>query len=223
MGYKVSPILELDVIIQTMARATLLISALVTFCFCQAQKRSSLYYSVSSDSLHTGHQLEFKSDSSLEISTFPRHMSRQFKMTVNYKRAGNTIKLILCTISQEDSQSLSNNGLTQFLNETTFIIDKRAIVDTSSKMVYVLYKDFSKKYFLTYLIDGKAYKQETGLSDAYGLIKNNPKENKALNKKLACLNDNLDNYIINVYKGLEAYNKFGYESVFGVIEFRRRN
>ena len=44
----------------------------------------------------------------------------------------------------------------------------------------VLYKDFSRKYYLTYIIDGKTYKQETGLSDAYGLIKNNPRENKAL-------------------------------------------
>lgn len=195
----------------------------MTFCFCQAQKLNSIYYGVSSGSLHSGHQLEFKTDSTFELSTFPRHMSRQFKMTFNYYRKGNTIELRQGTISQKDSQSLSNNGLIQFLKATTFAIDKRAIVDTSSKMVYVLYKDFSKKYYLTYLIEGKAYKQETGLSDAYGLIKINPKENKALKEKLASLNDNLHNYMVNVYKGLEAYNKFGYDSVFGVIEFRRKN
>ena len=90
-------------------------------------------------------------------------------------------------------------------------------------MVYVLYKDFSKKYYLTYLIDGKVYKQETGLSDAYGLIKSNPKENRALKDKLASFNGNPDNYIVTVYKGLAAYNKFGYDSVFGVIEVRRKN
>jgi hypothetical protein len=76
---------------------------------------------------------------------------------------------------------------------------------------------------LTYLIDNKIYKQETGLSDSYGIIKNNPKDNKVLRDKLASLKeDDLKNYDIKVYKGLEAYYKFGYKSVFGVIELKRR-
>lgn len=110
--------------------------------------------------------------------------------------------------------------MTQFLKSLTLAKDKRAIVDTSAKMVYVLYKDFSKRYYLTYIIDGKSYKQETGLSDAYGLIKNNSKENKDLKDKLASLN--LDNYKANVYKGLDAYEKFGYENVFGVIVLKQK-
>ena len=88
-------------------------------------------------------------------------------------------------------------------------------------MVYVLYKDFQKRYYLTYLIDGKAYKQETGLSDAYGLIKNNPKDNKALEQKLESIKDDLNHYSVTVYKGLDAYKKFGYASVFGVIELKQ--
>jgi hypothetical protein len=103
---------------------------------------------------------------------------------------------------------------------STLAKGKRAIVDTSSKMVYVLYKDFSRRYYLTYIIDGKSYKQETGLSEAYGLIKNNPKENKDLKDKLASLN--LDNYTVNVYKGLDAYKKFGYDNVFGVIVLKQK-
>ena len=67
-----------------------------------------------------------------------------------------------------------------------------------------------------------AYKQETGLSDAYGLIKNNLKDNKMLQDKLASLKDDLNNYDLKVYNGLEAYNKFGYKSVFSVIELKRR-
>jgi hypothetical protein len=90
-------------------------------------------------------------------------------------------------------------------------------------MVYVLYNDFRKKYYLTYLIDGKIYKQETGLSDAYGLIKNNSKKNKALEEKLASIKDDLNTYSIAVYKGLGAYKKYGYDSVFGVIELRRKD
>ena len=87
---------------------------------------------------------------------------------------------------------------------------------------YVLYKDFSKRYYLTFIIDGETYKQETGISDAYGLIKNNPKDNKALKDKLASIKDKLDNYSVNVYKGLDAYRRFGYYSVFGVIVLRQK-
>ena len=97
-----------------------------------------------------------------------------------------------------------------------------AIIDKSNSLIYVVYDDFKRKYYLTYLIDNKIYKQETGLSDAYGIIKNNPKDNKVLQDKLASLKDDLKNYDLKVYKGLEAYNKFGYKSVFGVIELKRR-
>jgi len=200
-----------------------LTAILLSISFCQAQMLNTLYYAVSSDSSHRGHHLEFKTDSTLEVSTFPRHMSRQFKMTMNYERTSKTIKVIPKDISSSDSIALSNNGMEQFLNEAIFGIDNKAIVDASNKMVYVLYKDFSKKYYLTYIIDGKIYKQETGLSDGYGLIKNNPKENKVLKEKLASIKDALPNYFINVYKGLDAYEKFGYDNVFGVIELRQRN
>lgn len=213
----------LGVIIQTVKRLTLLALILLTFSFCQAQKLNTLYYGVSSDSLHNGHQLEFKTDTTLEISTFPRHMSKQFKILLPYKRSGKTIKVINQNISLFDSIALTNHGFKQFLKGTAFTVDNKAILDTSTKMVYVRYNDFSKRYYLTYIIDGKTYKQETGLSDAYGLIKSNPKENKALKEKFASINNNLDNYIVNVYKGLAAYNKFGYESVFGVIEMRQKN
>jgi hypothetical protein len=184
---------------------------------------NTLYYAVSSDSLHHEHQLEFKTDTTIEISTFPRHMSRQFKITLNYKRIGKTIKVLDKNISGADSIALANHYFKQFLDEATFTIDNKAIVDTSNKIVYVLYNDFQKKYYLTYLIDGKIYKQETGLSDAYGLVKNNAKDNKALKQKLTSIKDDLNHYSVAVYKGLDAYRKFGYNSVFGVIELKRKD
>ncbi len=205
-------------------RQIIFLTFTITIFSCShAQRLNRLYYGISSDSAHNGHQLEFKTDTTVEISTFPRHMSQQFRMTLNYKRTGKTIRVINKNISNSDSTALSNQGFRQFLKEVTFAIDNKAIVDTSSKMVYVLYKDFRKKYYLIYLIDGKIYKQETGLSDAYSLIANNPKENKMLKDKLASIKDDLDNYTVHVFKGLEAYKKFGYNSVFGVIELRRRN
>lgn len=191
--------------------------------FCQAQKLNAIYYGVSSDSLFAGHQLRFFNDTTLEISTFPRHMSHQFKMTLNYKKEGKTIKIYSNKISSQDSIALVNHRFTQFFHNITFTLDKNAIIDTSSKIVYVRYNDFKEKYYLTYIIDGITYKQERGLPNAYGLIKHNSKENKALNDKLASIKDNLDNYTANIYKGLDAYNKCGYDCVFGVIELQQKN
>jgi hypothetical protein len=205
---------------KTLKVQALFILAFLTFSFCYGQKLNQTYCGVSSDSLYSGHQLVFTTDTTLEISTLPRHMSKQFNATFNYKRTGNKIDISTNNILPVDSIALSNHGMTQFLKSFTLVKDKRALVDNSAKMVYVLYKDFSIKYYLTYIIDGKSYKQETGLSNAYGLIKTRPKENKALKDKLASLN--LDNYTANVYLGLEAYEKFGYDNIFGVIVLKQK-
>ena len=114
----------------------------------------TLYYGISSDSLHNQHLLEFKSDSTLVISTFPRHMSEQFIKTLNYRKSIKKIEIINNTVSSSDSIALAKNGFIQFTNEATFAIDHRAIIDNSNNIVYVLYKDFGKKYYLTYIIDG---------------------------------------------------------------------
>jgi hypothetical protein len=181
-----------------------------------------LYYGISSDSLHKEHFLEFKNDSILVISTFPRHMSEQFIKTLNYRKTIKKIEIINKTVSSSDSFALAKNGFIQFTNEATFIIDNRAIIDNSSNIVYVLYKDFDKKYYLTYIIDGKLYKQESSFSDAYGIMKNTPKENVMLKEKLESIKTHLGNYTLSVYKGLGAYKNFGYKSVFGVYELQQR-
>lgn len=197
----------------------------VALSFCQAQNlNNTLYYGISSaDSLCRGHQLVFKNDSTLEISTFPRHRSVQFTMIFKYKRLGKIIEVFNDSISKEDSIAVITNNFGLFLSKLVLIIDGKALVDdTNNLLVYVIHKDFKEKYYLTYLIDNKIYKQETGLSDAYGLIKNEPKENQALKKKLETIRDKLKDYEMKVYKGLEAYKKFGYECVFGVIELKQK-
>ena len=123
----------------------------------------------------------------------------------------------------QDSIALINLHWKQFLHTDTLVIDDKAIIDSSSKILYVIYNDFKKKYFLTYIIDGIIYKQETGLSDALGIIMGDHKDNKELKNKLKSMKDDLDNYTIHVYQGLEAYKKFGYDCVFGVIVLQRKN
>ena len=103
-------------------------------------------------------------------------MSRQFKLTFNYKKVNKTLEIYNTKISLQDSTELIINRFGQFLKKLVFTIDGKALIDNSNNFVYVRYNDFKKKYFLNYLIDDKLYRQETGLPDAYGLIKNNPKK-----------------------------------------------
>ena len=205
-----------------MKHINLLAYFLMSISFCQAQKIGTLYYGVSSDSLYRGHQIEFKTDTSLELSSFPRHMSQQFRLTLNYKKTDKTLEIYNTNVSKGDSIALINHGFKQYLNNTILTIEGKALRDDLNNLVYVLHKDFKKKYYLIYLIDGKMYKQETGLSDSYGLINNRGRENKELKHKMTSMKDDLNNYDLKIYKGLDAYKKFGYERVFGVIELKRK-
>ncbi|HPH93147.1 MAG TPA: hypothetical protein PLZ68_20140 [Ferruginibacter sp.] len=202
--------------------ATIILGFIFSVTLCYSQKMNILYYGVSSDSVFANHQLEFKNDTLLEISSMPRHMSAQFKIAFNYKRENNSIMINKKVINSKDSLVLINFGFSQFLNSIFLIMENKALLDEINNIVYVLYNDFKDKYYLTYLIDNKVYKQESGFSDSYGLIKNSPKENKELKDKLNSINEVINDYDFKVYRGLEAYRRFGYMSVFGVFELKRR-
>jgi hypothetical protein len=200
----------------------LLTFLLLFFDLCEAQRLNKAYYGLSSDSSRNEHLLEFKNDTTVEIRTFPRHMSKGFRMTLKYKTVNNAIEIYSDRYSHQDSVALRNSGFEQFLSTVTLTAKRKVLMDTSNKLLYALYNDFKDKYYLTYIIDGKVYKQETGLTDAYGLIKNRAKENKELQDKLTLIKNDLERYAIRVYKGVDAYKKFGYRSIFGVVELKRK-
>jgi hypothetical protein len=187
-----------------------------------SQRIEVVYYGLSSDSLKSNHQLAFKNDSLLELSTFPRHMSQQFRTLLNYKRLNEEIFINKSKFSTTDSIILSNHNLEHFLKGVTLKVDNRAILDENNSVIYVLYDDFNKNHFITYLIEGEKFKQKSSLPDSYGLLKTTPKTNKKLRKKLNSIKGDLENYEINVHKGIDAYRRFGYESVFGVIELNKK-
>jgi hypothetical protein len=176
-----------------------------------------VYRGLSSDSSYNDHLLEFDSDTTLEIRTFPRHMSKGFWITIKYFKDGQKIKTFNNNLSHNDSLELTGNGFRQFLNHITLIKDGSFLIDEEHKILYASNKKFEKKYFITYIINGKRYKQEASTPDAYGLLKNNLKENKNLNDTLALLKDKIENYSVAVYKGLDAYKKFRQKYIYGVI------
>jgi len=97
------------------------------------------------------------------------------------------------------------------------IVESKALLDTTLRTIYVQQQDF-RKYNLLYVINGVRYKQRTGMADAYGVIKGNFQDNNSLKKRLKEILPSINDYDVRVYSGLDAYRKFGYRYVFGVIE-----
>jgi len=187
-----------------------------------SQRLRHTYRGLSSDETYQDHLLEFKSDSTLEIRTFPRHMSQGFRIILKYKKEKNKITLVDNVFSFEDSSKLISNGFKQFLREPTLIRKGNFWIDEEHKTLYASNKKFEKKYTLIYIINGKKYRQETSSPNAYGLLPNDINENKVLNDTLAALTNKMDYHTINVYKGLSAYRKYGQKYIYGVIVIERK-
>jgi hypothetical protein len=215
----------LGVIHQTMKIKSTFTLAIVlsSLTVCYGQKLNNKYQGIPSDSLNNGHQLEFKNDMTVEISTFPKHMSENFKMTFQYKDSLGTLLIYHDNISSNDSVLLVRNGFPQFIHRLSLTQQNRALIDNSSSLIYVLSKDFQKSYYITFIIDKKVYRQRIGQTDAYGLVKDMPEQNKSLQDKLSSIKSESDSFTLTSYRGLKAYNKFGYRSVFGVFELTRQN
>ena len=195
---------------------------ILTFNLLFSQKINYVFRGLSSGTIYSDHLLEFISDTTLEIRTFPRHMSKGFRVTISYRRDRKEIKTLYNDFSHEDSVGLINNDFRLFLNGTTFTKDGSFLVDTNHKILYAPNRKFEKVHFVTYIINGKKYKQEVSSTDGYGLLKNKIKENKELNEMLTSLNNVIANYSVSVYKGLDAYRKFGRKYIYGVIVIKAK-
>ena len=90
--------------------------------------------------------------------------------------------------------------------------------------MYVYLDDFKKEHYTTYIINGEEFKQENLMTNSYGLVEREMKMNRKLKRKLKTIKSDLEKekYNIVVYRGLDAYLKFGYDKVMGVIELNRK-
>jgi hypothetical protein len=194
-----------------------------------SQVVDKVYFAVPSDSLYGAYNLTFKNDSIVEISSIPRHMSRQFRMIFTYQKNNHEILIRPNLFPQTDSIDIANYKSRQFLHSYILKIDKQCLIDEENKIIYILglkggaTKISKKGYILTWFIDGKRYRQNVGTTDGYGLIKRKPKKNRKLQKKLNNLQEHVsDEYYMNFYKGFEAYKRFGLKYIFGVIELTKK-
>ena len=179
------------------------------------QKLGDYYVSISIDSTQGG-RLKFLSDSTVELSSIPRHMSPSIKAVYKYTTADTTIQVFPEPVINQDSQA-SGLYVQSFALKTKIDLTKidGGFIDYNKSLIYVRQKDFGDNPDMTYIIDGKIFIQDMGVTDGYGLIRKSPKTNKALQKKLKGIDK--DNCTLEIVRGLNAYKRFGIKRVYGVI------
>ena len=179
------------------------------------QKLGDYYVSISIDSTQGG-RLKFLSDTTVELSSTPRHMSPSLKTVYKYTTADTTIQILSDPVISQDSPQLGLSVQSSTL-KTKIILTKidGGFIDYSNSLIYVRQKDFGYNPYLAYIIYGKTFIQELGETDGYGLIRKKPKTNKALQKKLKGLDK--DNCTIEIVRGLNAYKRFGIKRVYGAV------
>jgi hypothetical protein len=184
------------------------------------QKIGDYYVPISIDSTQGG-RLKFLSDSTVELSSIPRHMSPSLKAVHKYTTTDSTIQIFPEPLTTQDSQS-GGLYIKPLALKTKISLTKidGGFIDYNKSLIYVRQKDFGDNPDMAYIIDGKTFIQDMGVTDGYGLIRKSPKTNKALQKKLKGIDK--DNCTLEIVRGLNAYKRFGIKRVYGVIVITSR-
>ena len=195
----------------------LFLSLLLCWTLSHGQKIGEYYISIPSDTLMNC-RLRFLSDTTVELSSVPRHMSRQLSIIFKYTTSDTTINILTKNINSNDSLLLTSFGYAYF-NKSDIKLTKidDGFTDFENSLIYFQQSNSKSSYKLFYIIDGRTYIQNMGQTDGYGLLKKMPKQNKELEKKLKEIIANSDKYHLEFLKGLEAYQKIGAKYVGGVI------
>ncbi|MBC7884481.1 MAG: hypothetical protein H7X99_03355 [Saprospiraceae bacterium] len=196
-------------------RSILLLFVIFDSTLSFGQKLGDYYVPISIDSTQGG-RLKFLSDSTVELSSIPRHMNPSIKTVYKYTSTDTTIQILPEPLTNQDSQP-SGLYVHSLVLKTKIDLTKidGGFIDYKKSLIYVRHKDFDDNPDMAYIIDGETFIQDMGVTNGYGLIRKSPKKNKALQKKLKGID--IDNCTIEIVKGLNAYKRFGIKRVYGCI------
>lgn len=161
-------------------------------------------------------RLKLLSDTTVELSSIPRHMSPSVKAVYKYMSTDTTLEILL---NQSIIQGLQSTEIDvrqpELVPKLTLTKIDGGFIDYARSIIYIRAKDFPNKPYTTYIIDGKTYQQDVPIMDSYGLVKKSPKTNKSLQKRLKTISK--DKCTIETIRGLSAYKRFGVKMVHGVV------
>ncbi|WP_375560813.1 hypothetical protein ACE193_24475 [Bernardetia sp. OM2101] len=194
----------------TLINIILIISFSLLSISSYAQKLNTSYTGFSSDSLSVMNGLRFENDSILEFNYVPFHHGfGRYYVKMKYSQKDDIIHVEKANIEMQDTLLLKNIPFYYFEKDIVLKVDDKAIIDEQDNRVYVKKKDFNKnKNNITFVFNGKDYKSFSR------------REKKGFEKNII---ENREKYKITIYRGLDAYLKYGYDAVLGgVIEVKKK-
>lgn len=204
----------------------ILITLLICFLSTQqySQELNQKYFGIVSSKSSINHYLEFKNDSIVELTPVNQSMQSYYGNTLKYSRENRTITIEIASNENRNSENIIRDDFFHFSEPVLLHIDKKALLDKKNDVVYILSDDFKKRNYTTFIIDGEEFRQESLMTYPLGFLSGDVKKNRKLKRKLRKIKSDLDskNYNIIIYRGLDAYLKFGYDKVFGVVELNRK-
>ena len=119
------------------------------------QTLGDYYVSISMDSTQGG-RLKFLSDTTVELSSIPRHMSPSLKTVFKYISTDITIEILPNPITKQDIQP-AVIYVQPFTLDTKLTLTKieRGFIDYDKSLIYIRQKDFGDNPDIAYIIDGK--------------------------------------------------------------------
>jgi hypothetical protein len=176
------------------------------------QQVGETYVSVPMDSSSSRTWLWFINDSTLEVMTERKEMNTAFTKHFRYNKSDSVIEVFTSSLSaQEEAAPGERTG--HFSAPVVKLAKiEGGFIDYSRSLIYVLAS--KRNQLLTFIIDGKKYLQDVGDPDCFGNFRRKPKRNRALQRQLDKLNK--ENATMEMVTGLDAYQRFGVTSFFGV-------
>ena len=177
-----------------------------TFCF--SQTNNTRYIGLPSDSLQVRHSLTFINDSTVRLNTWSRAcMYRPLICEFSYKRSDSIIDIFSRPDSANFNKQLIEYKLNQFTRNLHLKIEIRSdsafmLIDNENNFIYLESKKFDVNIFY-WAINGKIYSK---------------KEMRKLNKDIKA-----DDIVkMKIYRGLDAYRKFGSQYLEGVVSLETK-
>ena len=194
---------------------SIVIFLFLSFKVSFGQNTHDYYISITLDTSE-GNRLKFLSDTTVELSSIPIRSGKYLRIRYNYVSTDTKIEIFPNPITKGDTTTtVFNMKLPILKTKLTLTKIKHGFINNEQSIIYVRRKDFPHNPKITYIIDGKTYKQDMVVTDRYGIIGNKPKINKSLQKRLNTIDKN--HCTVKTFKGLAAYENFGIDKVYGVI------
>jgi len=173
-----------------------------------AQQLGDYYISIPTD-ITSHDRLKFLTDSTVEISSMPRHLSAAVESVGKYTSTDTSIQIYFDSAIRNPEPF----GLTIQPSYNTSRILKKIdgiFIDYERSLIYAREKDYVDPR-LNYVIDGKFFLQDVGQMDSSGVTTKIPKANKSLERKLSKFNQ--ANCTTEIVRGLNAYQRYGIRAI----------